>query len=1478
MKIRKVLVPATEQVDSYTVYYLEVHIREYSWFVSRRYREFYELHEKLVKRYGIDQSLIPPKRYFGMRQPEYVEKRRLGLETYIQTLLLQFDDNLPQEIQDFLESDKFDVCGVTHSLAKELFLTGDEILAKDEQFSLTLVQLHCITRRLGMAAPTCASHIPHGEIGNLYDFLYQLRHLKICGAGTPVELSENISLKCNLSIFKSLKTLESLSNLVELDLSFNKISNLGGNLNAKLGNLRRLNLAGNELDSVEGLHKLYSLTVLNLSDNNFSNVGAMLSLGQLPCLESLDFRENEMTKDPLYRLRVFTAFDDRAEQLELDGHRPTNREVVRIRELLREEQNFEIINFPTPPQHVASKKLQTRNIDRVITLDSELPTSSPVTDSQSLVDESEVEFRLRVEQIRQTGGDSWLKILDEIRGKEDLPQQKDDNQCPSDISHTEPEPANNQCSPNLDMLVDGGASVFEGNEKQESAGVLLEDEVHPRRLKFGFAPELEQVVRDKVESSTDLTSGTYMVEVEREGHNQEGTEERMVGVDLSKGVILEIQIATGETFARHNLEHVSSVDILKLNNVFCVDIRDMTNKEWRRHCDSASSGQNKDYRQVAQYRMRSIEDAAEFFALLYKLINARSMKESIPDSPVQLESVFAENSVEWRNPLGINQKLLHRFFENFLRKHDPTTADTNQEFPTEGPRRKRTQTIYQALRAQFIDVGCLRHDRSGPSPEMVRLVLWSSCLPYVCPERELSICLLMTNINIYLFHSPHLDSPEVARALTEVNDLLPVLKCFYSFPVRELSEVVFGLYDQSFRMEVKLEGPRGTFTVLTRDATKTDNFFGTLRDVLGEPLNEEEQFRGPRFRRQFSSSSLPRLLFPDEERIERLKSELSKSATVLSSSGQDLLMYSIVREIPESNSVSAQDNEDLAKMLRSLIVTNAEIFLCDEDHVHWPLPSFLRAPPSTPQWVVTKSQLISKIIGLEVYELTGRFCEFLGANGLSLIFEQEESMTTTSAGRQNCWHLIFRAADERTKLQRSLSQVWKDNFQADLKITWSKPKSFPVARDVYDLRGFLESSSSIGVEDSPVGTPVEAKKNHRRVGSDNFPISRSSGQRGLESLAALEHKALDQFFEKCISQKAQDKVETLLHVLWTGCTPYLFPSQEFEVCVLLSNLYLYILTGKEHKSFINKRKGVKVRLPGCTDDSKISICFNLIPLDKLRQVCVGLFDQTLRIETELKHETFTFITRDFHLTNTFLECLNTILTSNHSGVTAPRADTLAPSIYDSELIADANPSASTKTDYQHTNSGVRFVYPNDDTLEILKDVIAEFSRHSVDCSQLSHVVILVYLLVFHETETKTEEPRTLVIMDKALCLCIEDHVNYPLPLFATGLPENPQYNVQDLRDIKSLSRVEFSDFNSCDFKIVFSPNRHQDEDAPDGFESASLDDLCVITHQMDDPEECNISWRVIAQNYEEKEKALSLICKLWAEIHGGALPVMKAKN
>lgn len=861
----------------------------------------------------------------------------------------------------------------------------------------------------------------------------------------------------------------------------------------------------------------------------------------------------------------------------------------------------------------------------------------------------------------------------------------------------------------------------------------------------------------------------------------------------------------------------------------------------------------------------------------------RSSKESIHSVCIQepLADVFSRNVVEWPNPLGVQQDILHKYFDDFL--HEPgkiTSLRHSEENPSDQNHTNRVQSVYQALHAEFIDVGCLRHDRSGPSPEVIRFILWSGCLPYVRPEHELPICLLMTNDNIYLFHSSHLEAPEGLRNLKTSSDLCAILQCFYSFPVRELNEVVFGFYDQGFRMEVKLDGPRGTFTVLTRDAEKTDKFLETLRDVLGEPLNEE-QSAVPRIKRQFSSGSLAKLTFPNEEKINKLKSELAKSGNVSPTEDQNLLMYSIVREIPDWASFSVHETGNLTKMLRSLIVTNSQIFLCDEDHVHWPLPSFVRAPPSTPQWVVTKSQRINKIVGVDLFELAGSVCDFFGVFGLSLIFDCDES-ESMSADDHHCWHLIFRAVDERTQLQRSLSQVWKDNFQADLTITYSKPKSFPVLPDDKDTKGLLESTTSIGLQ-TPVGTPVEqkSKKTHRRVGSDSLPIFKPSMVNGLESLIALDRKVLDSFFHKWISQKEPNEDETLLHVMWTGCTPYLFPSLEFKVCILLSNLYVYILADKEHKTSINKKKRVKLRISegAGLNEAKPTICFNFISISKLRQICVGLFDQTLRLETESKEDTFTLITRDFHLTSTFLERLSTILSSNQSGDSSPPStDTIPTSIYDSQSISDVDPHTFTKTDYQHTNSGVRFVYPNDDTLEILKDAMADFSRQSVDCSVLSDVIILVYLLVFQETETAHEEPRTLIIMDKSLCLCIEDHVNYPLPLFATGLPENPQYNVQDLRDIKSLSRVEFSDFNSCDFKMVFSPTRLQDEDVPDGFDSASMGELCVITRHIPDPEERDVCWWIVAQTYEEKEKALSLICKLWADIHGGALPVMKAKS
>ena len=62
-----------------------------------------------------------------------------------------------------------------------------------------------------------------------------------------------------------------LYNLIHLDLSYNKLTVLEG-VHTKLGNIKTLNLAGNQLDSLVGLSKLYSLVNLDLSGNKLGQV------------------------------------------------------------------------------------------------------------------------------------------------------------------------------------------------------------------------------------------------------------------------------------------------------------------------------------------------------------------------------------------------------------------------------------------------------------------------------------------------------------------------------------------------------------------------------------------------------------------------------------------------------------------------------------------------------------------------------------------------------------------------------------------------------------------------------------------------------------------------------------------------------------------------------------------------------------------------------------------------------------------------------------------------------------------------------------------------------------------------------------------------------------------------------------------------------------------------------------------------------
>ncbi len=80
------------------------------------------------------------------------------------------------------------------------------------------------------------------------------------------------------------------------------------NLDRVLGNVTSLNLSFNEVQSLDGLDKLYSLQKLNLSSNRIDDFAEVSILAKLPCLESLQLDNNPIGISTRYRINVFHQF------------------------------------------------------------------------------------------------------------------------------------------------------------------------------------------------------------------------------------------------------------------------------------------------------------------------------------------------------------------------------------------------------------------------------------------------------------------------------------------------------------------------------------------------------------------------------------------------------------------------------------------------------------------------------------------------------------------------------------------------------------------------------------------------------------------------------------------------------------------------------------------------------------------------------------------------------------------------------------------------------------------------------------------------------------------------------------------------------------------------------------------------------------------------------------------------------------------
>ena len=368
---------------------------------------------------------------------------------------------------------------------------------------------------------------------------------------------------------------------------------------------------------------------------------------------------------------------------------------------------------------------------------------------------------------------------------------------------------------------------------------------------------------------------------------------------------------------------------------------------------------------------------------------------SLEDNKPQIHAVSPID-----NPFLLKNEILLGFFQEFVQK----TVSVKKEAEAKGQEMKNGGS-FSSLAYQNIGIGApfLKHSIPSDGQQDVMLILWAGCIPYLFPEEELPTCLVMTNINIFLFRVflPEDTSPNALPKT--VKEMKEIFHCFYSFSLKFVKEIIVGLYDQAFRIEVNNEGPRGTFTFLTRHATKTAQFLEAYCAVVG--LGEEKSSLDMRRRTSFVSGDMTSsIVYPDESKIEALKSRLTTQDMSPIHDRENLISYCIVYMFDDN---SDQDEFLYAtdipvSTIKSLILTNLRIFMCDEDYVHFPPPSFAIGSPTTPEWVVDDEEEVADLIGIDLWESTCRSYTLAGNYGMTLTFDNPVTEFTESLSNEVC--------------------------------------------------------------------------------------------------------------------------------------------------------------------------------------------------------------------------------------------------------------------------------------------------------------------------------------------------------------------------------------------------------------------------------------------------------------------------------------------
>ncbi|XP_021790042.1 nischarin isoform X3 [Papio anubis] len=336
--------------------------------------------------------------------------------------------------------------------------------------------------------------------------------------------------------------------------------------------------------------------------------------------------------------------------------------------------------------------------------------------------------------------------------------------------------------------------------------------------------------------------------------------------------------------------------------------------------------------------------------------------------------------------------------------------------------------------------------------EELRHLMWSSVVFYQTPGLEVTACVLLSTKAVYFvlhdglrrYFSEPLQDFWHQKNTDYNNSPFHISQCFV-LKLSDLQSVNVGLFDQHFRLTGST--PVQVVTCLTRDSYLTHCFLQHLMVVLSslertpspEPVDKDfysefgNKTTGKMENYELIHSSRVKFTYPSEEEIGDLTFIVAqKMAEPEKAPALSILLY------VQAFQVGMPPPGCCRGPLRpkTLLLTSSEIFLLDEDCIHYPLPEFAKEPPQRDRYRLDDGRRVRDLdrvlMGYQTYPqaLTLVFDDvqghdLMGSVTLDHFGEVPGGPARAGQGREVQWQVFVPSAESREKLISLLARQWE---------------------------------------------------------------------------------------------------------------------------------------------------------------------------------------------------------------------------------------------------------------------------------------------------------------------------------------------------------------------------------------------------------------------------------------------------------------------